>query len=491
MSFKRFRSQLTEMLSEFPVESTPTAPEKAKKLSRSKPEDQKTQSNHSTQQSNNRQHKAKQLNIELKPEMSVSYLEQEQPVFFINTAKAQEFACQSLRTTAGKYKTLYIDLEFENKQGVKGAVPALMQISAGTDIYVIDLLECELSDCFKSLLSDQEFTWVLHDAREDIKLLVSRYLIKPPARLFDTQVAWGFCSIEPTIGLAALCYSMHRVQANKTLQIGRFLNRPLSADLLQYAAEDIPPLIALVASFKQRLNNNLIEAIYEESKLRITKSEELYLRLTTPEEELEQSEKKPRDPLFKFRKKLWMLSPQQYACLQAFLTWNPEIDFQRSPVSWPQQKLLFNLAQLLPKELSEFSKVQGLDPLFIQRYGDDLINMVHKVLSEVPEHWSEQNEEPWTEADRPSFSGEGALKDLARQRVYYHWSFLLITSLSAQLAIAPQYICPEHRLKKLSQDCYSSPEMIIGLRLLCMESWRAKVLLSRFEELLKQYKLCD
>ena len=95
-------------------------------------------------------------------------------------------------------------------------------MSAGKSVFIVDLLECELSSSWKDLLSDQTYTWILHDAREDVKLLVSRYVIRPPKKLFDTQVAWGFCSIEPTIGLAALSYSMHHVQPNKSLQIGRF-----------------------------------------------------------------------------------------------------------------------------------------------------------------------------------------------------------------------------------------------------------------------------
>ena len=74
-----------------------------------------------------------------------------------------------------------------------------------------------------------------------------------------------------------------------------------------------------------------------------------------------------------------MLSPQQYACLEMYLNWRTLLDDGLSPVTQPKPKLLFNLAQILPTNVSEFLKIQGLDSRFISRYGEDLIRMANEV----------------------------------------------------------------------------------------------------------------
>ena len=483
MSFKRFKSQLNELLIEYSDHSNSISPENSIPILAGSKQSHKSKGLSKTQKS--------KLTIKnyLRESMYVTYQSREIPVYLVNDDQAQDCSLTILKEEVKKHKVLYIDLEFEHKQGVKGAVPALMQISAGQSIYVVDLLECELSEAWKEFLSDQSYTWVLHDAREDIKILVSRYLIKPPRKLFDTQVAWGFYSIESTIGLAALSYSMYQIQPNKSLQVGRFLNRPLAEDLLRYAAEDIPPLISLFHTFNHSLDCDRIAGVYEESKHRIARSEDLYLRLISPSDDPELVKKESKDPLLKFRKKLWMLTPQQTACLRLFLTWRPELSSQRSPVSWPKAKLLFNLAQMLPADQGDLAKIQGLDPRFIQQYGMELIRMSNEVRATVPEQWSDDNKSPWTKAERPSFSGEGTLETVAQQRIYYHWSFLIITSLSAQTNIAPEYICAEAKLKTLSQTSHSASDMIDGLKIICSETWRIRVLMPILSDLLKHYHL--
>ena len=82
--------------------------------------------------------------------------------------------------------TLYLDTEFEsNRSGIE---LCLLQISTGTDIYLVDAIAIrDLRPLAEAFQGDAE--WVLHAGQQDVMLLGERLDLHKRPRVFDTQIA--------------------------------------------------------------------------------------------------------------------------------------------------------------------------------------------------------------------------------------------------------------------------------------------------------------
>ena len=87
---------------------------------------------------------------------------------------------------------LYLATEFEsNRSGTK---LCLLQISAGTESFLVDPLRLKSLDPLGDLLADPDIEWVLHAGLQDVDLITKNLRVDPPRRLLDTQIAWGLLS---------------------------------------------------------------------------------------------------------------------------------------------------------------------------------------------------------------------------------------------------------------------------------------------------------
>jgi ribonuclease D len=119
----------------------------------------------------------------------------------------------------------------------------LLQLSTRARTWVIDTIALRDLRPLQRILGDAKTELVLHDADYDLRLL-SRDHAMHVARLFDTKVAAQFLG-EPNIGLADLVEKHLGVRLEKKHQRADWAQRPLSPELLEYAAEDTRHLPAL------------------------------------------------------------------------------------------------------------------------------------------------------------------------------------------------------------------------------------------------------
>ena len=110
----------------------------------------------------------------------------------------------------------------------------LLQISSRDETAVVDPLAVESLAPLSLVLADPEVEIVFHDADYDLRLLDREYGFRATA-VFDTRIAAQLLN-EPGVGLAALLEKYMGVRLDKRFQRADWSARPLSPEMLEYAA---------------------------------------------------------------------------------------------------------------------------------------------------------------------------------------------------------------------------------------------------------------
>lgn len=127
----------------------------------------------------------------------------------------------------------------------------LLQLSTDRHEAVIDPLPIGKPARLGALIEDPQVEIVLHDADYDLRLLHQDYGWQVK-NLFDTRVAAQLLGIK-AFGLAALLEQYFGVKLDKKHQRADWSMRPLTADMLDYAAQDTRHLLGLRDQLHQQL----------------------------------------------------------------------------------------------------------------------------------------------------------------------------------------------------------------------------------------------
>ncbi len=119
----------------------------------------------------------------------------------------------------------------------------LLQLSTAHHEAVIDPLPIGTPGKLGAMLEDRNVEVVLHDADYDLRLLHQDYGWRV-THLFDTRVAAQLLGIK-AFGLAALLERYFGLKLDKKHQRADWSMRPLTADMLDYAAQDTRHLLGL------------------------------------------------------------------------------------------------------------------------------------------------------------------------------------------------------------------------------------------------------
>jgi ribonuclease D len=127
----------------------------------------------------------------------------------------------------------------------------LLQLSTDRVDAIIDPLPIGTPERLGALLEDRGVEVVLHDADYDVRLLHQDYGWRV-THLFDTRVAAQLLGIR-SFGLAALLKQYFDVTLDKKHQRADWSMRPLTPDMLDYAAQDTRHLLALRTELHREL----------------------------------------------------------------------------------------------------------------------------------------------------------------------------------------------------------------------------------------------
>ena len=287
---------------------------------------------------------------------------------------ANKFSCEWIDTlprleeTArilGQAKIIGVDLEADSLYHYFEKV-CLIQIATESASYVLDPLALRDLSALHPVFSSPRIRKVFHGADYDIRSLYRDFRLEVE-NLFDTQLACRFLGLLES-GLEALLLSRFQVKLKKKYQRGDWSQRPLSPEMVEYAATDTMYLIPLARMLGKELGEKSRLSWVEEECSSLSK-----VRFTPPS----------RAPLYRRVKGAFHLDPRSLAVLETLLEFR-EARAQKADV--PPFKVILNeslleLAVKKPLRLEELKMGKVLSGRQIERYGTGLLEEIQRAMA--------------------------------------------------------------------------------------------------------------
>lgn len=266
---------------------------------------------------------------------------------------------------------LGIDTEFIS-EGRYRALLCLVQVVVEDElapIILIDALKPIEVAPLKEALADPGIEVVLHAGRQDAAIL-RRSWSTELRNIFDTQIAAGFAGASAQSGYANLLGQILGRRVGKSASYTRWDVRPLSAEQLSYAAEDVVHLFELADQLQDRL-----ERI---GRLEWAREECRRLESATDERDPESAwERLPR---------VGQLDPRVRAVAREVAAWRERTAASEDrPVgSILADPTLVELAKRRPTSLDALAHIRGLHASGIRRRGPALLDAIARGRSAPP-----------------------------------------------------------------------------------------------------------
>ena len=304
----------------------------------------------------------------------------------------------------------------------------LLQVSSDTETAVIDPLAVNDLTPLGELLARQDLEVVFHDADYDLRALDRDYGFRA-RRVFDTRVAAQLLG-EPAVGLAALLLQYFGVHVDKKLQRADWSTRPLTAEMIRYAAEDTKYLTRLRAVLAERL----------QAAGRLSWAEEEFLRL----EAVRWTPPAPDEGYLRL-KGARALPRQAQAALRALHAWREQTarGLDRSPFRVVPNDALLAVARAMPQDTAALHAVAGLPSSLARRHGADLLAAVRAGL-DAPA------------SARPARARAARARPDAAEEARFERLKLLRNRRAAELGLQPGVACPNGALASIARAAPSS-----------------------------------
>src|SRR5690349_20179014 len=268
---------------------------------------------------------------------------------------------------------LGIDTEFIS-EGRYRPLLCLVQVvvddPGGSSVVLIDALAGDgPAGPIAELLADPSVEVVLHAGRQDVAIL-RRAWDTDFVTIFDTQIAAGFAGQSAQSGYGNLIGAVLGQRLAKSASYTRWDARPLSAEQLRYAVEDVAQLLELTDELKRRLRTTgRLEWAVEECR-----------RLESSSEE--------RDPetVWERLPRISQLDPRSRAVARALAAWRERAaSGEDRPVgSVLADQVVIEVARRRPSTLDELARIRGVHRSVLNRRGDGILAAVARGVADPP-----------------------------------------------------------------------------------------------------------
>ncbi|GBC64088.1 ribonuclease D [Desulfonema ishimotonii] len=267
-----------------------------------------------------------------------------------------------------------VDLEADSMYHFRERV-CLLQIATRNTNVLIDPLKIDDLSCLSPTFSAPEKQKIFHGADYDIRSLYRDFGLEI-SNLFDTQLACRFLGFQET-GLEAVLQKFFNVSLNKKYQKKDWSQRPLSPEMMKYAAQDAIYLIPLAQKLQERL---------DEKKRMNWVSEDCHLLSKV------RAISHDQEPLFLRFRGAGRLKPRTLAVLESLLQMRQEIAEKkdRPPFKVLGNASLIKIAEIRPITLNRLEQTGTLSRKQLNMYGGNVIQAVKEALklseSELPRY---------------------------------------------------------------------------------------------------------
>ena len=238
----------------------------------------------------------------------------------------------------------------------------LIQVANDHHLACIDPLAIDDLGPLLELLYDPAITKVLHAAGQDLEIF-HHLTGRVPAPVFDTQVAAPLLGHPEQAGFARLVASVLEVDLAKGHARTDWTERPLPAEALAYAADDVRYLVPLYHSLREHLA----------ARGRIEWLDAEFARLTDPARY-----SPPVEDAWRRLKGAERLPERGRAVLQALAAWREttarERDVPRGRIA--RDDVLIDVARAQPATRKQLQRLRSVRGGTLERYGERLLEIV-------------------------------------------------------------------------------------------------------------------
>ena len=315
-----------------------------------------------------------------------------------------------LRAALGSNKLLGIDTEFM-RESTFFAELCLVQIATADAVLFLDPLADTETDLPMDALLERD--WVVHSGRQDLEV-VFQATGRMPAGVFDTQIACGMLGYPPQLGYANMVQELFGVELSKSHTRADWRARPLSEEVLTYAAEDVEFLLAAEDALRNRLAE-LGRADWAREDSRALQAPELYS--IDPEAAVKRL-KAARNLRGKARR-----------AAAALAAWRERYAISANrPRGWIlKDSLLIDIVRTRPLTIDDLAALKGMPNAVVRRSGAEILDTMR-----AAEHGTDDYRPP----QAPSESEKAALKAMQKT----------VASVSEELGIAAEILAPRKEL---------------------------------------------
>jgi ribonuclease D len=276
------------------------------------------------------------------------------PIEYVDSASLDSL-CEKLTDA----KRVAIDTEFMREKTYFPLL-CLVQIATEEQIWCADPLGAKNAERFWPSLMQR--SWVVHSGRQDIEVIFQT-AGQMPEDPFDTQIAASLLGLAPQLGYAALVSELFGIELAKSHTRADWTRRPLAAELIEYAAEDVEYLLPAADLLAARLEaSGRLDWAIEDSRALLEAS------LYAP------------DPRLAVRrmKGARYLSGRARPAARNLAAWRETEAIRRDrPRQWIlNDSVLLELATAGPDSEESLLRVRGLHPEIARRAGRDLLTAI-------------------------------------------------------------------------------------------------------------------
>jgi len=239
----------------------------------------------------------------------------------------------------------------------------LLQLSAPDRSAIIDPLSSGNLPALGALVENRDVQIIFHDADYDLRLLRQDYGWHV-TNVFDTRIAAQLLGIK-AFGLAALLEQFFGVKLDKKHQRADWSMRPLTADMLDYAAQDTRYLLALRDEMRARL----------EEKGRMAWAQEEFMRL----ESVQFAQEDPSQAFLRV-KGARDLSRRELALMRELVQWRDSVARQvdRATFRVVGNDALLDIARAAPADRAALGNVKGISRSILDRNSAEVLDAVRR-----------------------------------------------------------------------------------------------------------------